>query len=324
MHRAAGRRGLVDESAYERDDAEPVRTPVEEVAEDPQPRAAAAPVGLLVEEAGLLQGGGQLGQVAVGVAGGEGGTHGHEGRASSPTRVWLKRERHGDVHDQGQALRARHVLPPRPRAGRGAVGRPARRPVPERVEGQPARRAGLGGRARSLPADRGPCLPVGAPLDHRARAARPRGRHLLGRTRPDPRRAQLDLRPRRGRPRPGARHRAPAGGLLRPRARLPARHHGAGDRRGRVGPGRDQRLPADHPRPLLRVARAPAARRPRPVARRPPRGDGVGDEARLHRGQQRRLPLRLRRVAGGVRGRVRPPVHGARLARGPARPTGAT
>ena len=41
----------------------------------------------------------------------------------------------------------------------------------------------------------------------------------MGICRPDPRRAQLDLRPRPGRPRPGARHRAAAGGLLRARSR---------------------------------------------------------------------------------------------------------
>jgi len=39
---------------------------------------------------------------------------------------------------------------------------------------------------------------VGAPLDHRAAAARPRGRHLPGHHRPDARPAQLDVRPRRG------------------------------------------------------------------------------------------------------------------------------
>ena len=42
----------------------------------------------------------------------------------------------------------------------------------------------------------------------------------MGVVRPDARRAQLDLRPRPRRPRPGARHRAPAGGLPRPRSRL--------------------------------------------------------------------------------------------------------
>ena len=90
----------------------------------------------------------------------------------------------------------------------------------------------------------------------------------LGLPRPDPRRAQLDLRPRPRRRRPGARHRAAAGGLLRPLPRLPARHHRAGDGRGRDRPGRHQRLPVDHPRPLLRVARPPPPGRAGPVAGR--------------------------------------------------------
>ena len=42
----------------------------------------------------------------------------------------------------------------------------------------------------------------------------------MGDLRADPRRAQLDLRPRPRRARPGARHRAAAGGLLRPLPRL--------------------------------------------------------------------------------------------------------
>ena len=233
--------------------------------------------------------------------------------------VWLKRERHGDLLHRGQALRARHVLPPRPHPGRGPSADPLDDAVPQRLEGQPARRPGVGRRTGPLPPRRRARLPVGAPLDHRAQPARARGRHLLGRARPDPRRPQLDLRPRRGRPRPGARHRAAPGGLPRPRPRLPARHHRARDRRRRVGRGRDQRLPADHPRPGLRVARPPAPRRPGPVARRPPRGDGGGHEAGLHRGQQRRLPLWLRRLAGGVRRRVRAAVDRDGLARGASR-----
>ena len=52
-----------------------------------------------------------------------------------------------------------------------------------------------------------------------------------GRRRADPRRAELDLRPRSRRPRPGARHRTAAGGVLRPVPRLRAGHHRAGDRR---------------------------------------------------------------------------------------------
>ena len=59
---------------------------------------------------------------------------------------------------------------------------------------------------------------------------------------------------------------------------------------------------------------------PRAAARRDGRGDGAG----LHRGQQRRVPLRLRQLAGRVRRGVRPALDGPRLARGPADPTGAT
>ena len=83
-------------------------------------------------------------------------------------------------------------------------------------------------------------------------------------------------------------------------------HHGARDRRRADRPGRHQRLPVDHPRPLLRVARPPPPRRPGPVARRRPRGDGDGDGAGVHRGQQRRLPLRFRRHPGGLRRGLRP------------------
>ena len=183
----------------------------------------------------------------------------------------------------------------------------------------------VGGDARSLPPRRRPRLPVGPPLDHRARAcsaSRTSSRGVRP-ARPTTQRSwTFDLDPDGARP--GARHRAAPGGLLRPRARLPARHHRAGGRRRRVRPGRHQRLPADHPRPLLRVARAPPRRRPGPVARRPPRGDGVGHEAGLHRGQQRRLPLRLRRLAGGLRGRLRPALDRDGLARGAARATAAT
>ena len=52
-----------------------------------------------------------------------------------------------------------------------------------------------------------------------------------------------------------------------------------------------------------------------------PRRDGRGDGAGLHRGQQRRLPLRLRRDAALVRRGVRPPLRHPRLARGAPHPT---
>ncbi len=74
-HRAAGLRGLVDEAAYERDDAEPVGAAVEQVAEHPQPGVTARPVRPVVDEARLPQRGRQLREVAVGVAGREGRRH---------------------------------------------------------------------------------------------------------------------------------------------------------------------------------------------------------------------------------------------------------
>ena len=82
--------------------------------------------------------------------------------------------------------------------------------------GRPGR---LPGRAGPVPAGGGAGLSVGQPRGHRAPAARPGGRDLDGHVRADARRAQLDVRPRPGRPRPGAGHRAAAGGLLRPRSR---------------------------------------------------------------------------------------------------------
>ena len=89
-------------------------------------------------------------------------------------------------------------------------------------------------------------------------------------------------------------------------------------------PGRHQRLPVDHPRPVPRVARVPPAGRARPVAVRPPRRDGPGHGSRLHRGQQRCVPLRLRRVPGGVRRGVRAPLGRDGLARAAPRQRGAT
>ena len=122
------------------------------------------------------------------------------------------------------------------------------------------RRAGrLPGRGRALPADRGPGLPVGEPGDHRAPPARAGGRALDGRRRPDPRRAQLDLRPRPGR-------RDPVLGIERLQeaylARFPDYDKGitvpaivdVADR-----PGGHQRLRPDHPRPVDRVARRTTA-----------------------------------------------------------------
>ena len=82
--------------------------------------------------------------------------------------------------------------------------------------------------------------------------------------------------------------------------------------------GRHQRLRADHPRPLHRVDGAPPRRRARPVPGEAARRDGRRHAARLHRGQQRGVPVRVRRLAGGVRQGLRPAVHRAGLAGGAA------
>ena len=92
---------------------------------------------------------------------------------------------------------------------------------------------------------------------------------------PDPRRAELDVRPRPGRARPGARHRAAAGGVLRPRS--PATTGASPCRRSSTSPtgaGGHQRLRADHPRPVDRSGRRyHRAGRARPVP-----GATCGDE----------------------------------------------
>ena len=75
-----------------------------------------------------------------------------------------------------------------------------------------------------------------------------------------------------------------------------------------VEPGRYQRLRADERGPLDRVGRPPPSGRTRPVSGRPTRGDGRADGRHLPRREQRRLPLRLRRLPTGVRGRLRPVV----------------
>ena len=172
--------------------------------------------------------------------------------------------------------------------------------------------------ARAVPPGRGPGLPLGEPHADRAPAAGAGGRHLPGPCRPHPRRPVLALRPRPGRPRPRAGHPAAAGELLRALPRLPARHHRAGHGGRAHGSGGDQRLRADDRGLRHRVARVPARWRPGPVARRAGGGDAPGHAPRLHRDQQRRVPLRLRGLAGGLRRRVRALVGGVGLGRGAA------
>ena len=102
----------------------------------------------------------------------------------------------------------------------------------------------------------------------------------MGVCRPDPRRAQLDLRPRPGRARPGARHRAAAGGV--PRRGSPATTRASPCRRSSTSrPARWS--PTTSPQITLdlstRVARAPPAGRARPVPRAAARRDRRGQRA---------------------------------------------
>ncbi|CAA9279674.1 MAG: Glutathione S-transferase, omega, partial [uncultured Corynebacteriales bacterium] len=177
--------------------------------------------------------------------------------------------------------------------------------------GRPVR---LSGGAGAVPAGGQPGLPVGEPGGDRPPAARAGGRPVDGHRRADPRRAVLDLRPGPGRPGPGAGDRAAAGGVPGPVPGLLARDHRAGDGRRAHRPGRDQRLPVDDAGPGDRVGALPPARGAGPLPGRAARRAGRADAAGLHRGQQRRLPVRVRRLAGGVRGRVRAAVDGAGLA----------
>ena len=164
----------------------------------------------------------------------------------------------------------------------------------------------LSRRTRSVPPGRGARLPMGEPRDHRASTPRTGRRSVHWLLRADPRRAQLDLRPRpRGRG-PRAEDPAAAGRLLHALPRLPQGHHGARDRRRSDGRGRDQRLRADDARPLHRVGRTPPARRAAAVPRAAAGRDRRGRQAHLHRGEQRRVPLRLRRLPSRLRRGLRP------------------
>ena len=60
----------------------------------------------------------------------------------------------------------------------------------------------------------------------------------------------------------------------------------------------------------------PPRRRPGPAARGQDRGDDAGHQAHLHRGQQRRLPLRICRQPGSLRRGLRPALDRDGLARG--------
>ena len=176
----------------------------------------------------------------------------------------------------------------------------------------------VAGRAGPLPARRRPGVPVGQPGDHRAAAARSRGRSsrwgcagprtTSGRGPSTSTRAEVD--PVLQVPRIQDAYLAPV-----PRTTPRASPCPASSTCPRAG--RHQRLPADDPRPVAEWAAFHREGAPDlyPEAQRAEM-DAV--MAGLHRGQQRRLPVRLRRHPGGLRERVRPPLRRAGLALGSA------
>ena len=192
-------------------------------------------------------------------------------------------------------LRAGHGLPPGPDHARRAP--PGARP---------GRGEAVAGGAGPLPAGGRAGLPVGQPQPDRAQAARAGGRALGGSARPGPRQPQLELRPRPRRARPGARHRAAPGGL--PGAAYADYDKGITCRRSSTCPSGEvvtNDFPwithdlffewTEHHRPDAPDL-WPADLRDEMDA-----GDGAG----LHRRQQRRLPVRVRGLAAGVRRGVR-------------------
>ena len=76
---------------------------------------------------------------------------------------------------------------------------------------------------------------------------------------------------------------------------LPQGHHRARDRRRRHRRGGHQRLRPDDAGPVDAVDRVPPRRRAAAVPGAAARRDRRGRQAHLHRGQQRRVPLRVRR-----------------------------
>ena len=89
--------------------------------------------------------------------------------------------------------------------------------------------------------------------------------------------------------------------------RLPERHHRA-RRSSTCRPGRSSPTTSRRSRSTSRREwrELPPRRRARPLPRGAARRDRRGRRADLHRGQQRRLPLRLRRLPGGLRQGLRP------------------
>ena len=171
---------------------------------------------------------------------------------------------------------------------------------------------------RSVPVGGRAGVPVGQPHADRAPPAGPRGRHLGGPARTHARFPFVAFRPGPGRARPRAGHRAAAGELLQALPGLPPGDHRTGHRGHPHGPGGDQRLPADHRGLQHRVEAVPPGGRPRSLARGARARDARGDAPHLHRDQQRRVPLRFRGLAGGLRVRVRAVVDGHGLGRGTA------
>lgn len=171
-----------------------------------------------------------------------------------------------DPHEQ---QRHGHSRRQRRHGGRGELRRAGSRVHPRHplhLDANHRRRPRrIPGRSGALPSHRSTCMPLGQPHIDRATTARPRGRVVAGTVRPDPRPAQLDLRPRPRWCRPGAGHRAASGRVLRATTRLSPRHHGAGNRRCADREGRDQRLCADHAGLLDRMDRIPPRRSTGPV-----------------------------------------------------------
>ena len=128
--------------------------------------------------------------------------------------------------------------------------------------------ANSGRRARALPPGRRPGLPVGQPDHHRPPPAGPRGRHLAGHPRPDARRSaagpSTSIR--------AASTRCSASSACRRTTSPALPDYPRGITVPAIvdvptGPGRHQRLPADHPRLLPRVARDTTAPAPRTCGR---------------------------------------------------------
>ena len=184
---------------------------------------------------------------------------------------------------------------------------------------------GRGGwpRSRTGTARGGGGVPVGEPDDDRPPPARAGAVLSIGICGPehDARSWTFDSIPARW-----TRCLASTGSATRTRRRSPARpgRRRAGDRGHPQRRGRHRRLPAHHAGHGAGVDRLPPARRARPVPGAAAGRDRRGQRACSTGREQRRLPLRVRLIAGrlrrGVRAAVRPAGLARAAARGPALP----